>query len=87
MTLEKSRFRLKYNEEGKEKMAELIISDGKGFLIRENTIKKITTKIEDSNMKDLSEAVEKQKSDKNFQLNPKVFELIKKELGDYEIIF
>ena len=86
MALEKSRFRLKYSGDGKERIAELIISDGKGFLIRDNTIKKITTKIEDSNMKDLSDAVEKQKSTKNLQLNPKIFELLKKELGDYEIV-
>jgi len=84
--MEKSRFRLKYKEEGKDKLAELIVSDGKGFLIRENTIRKITDKIEDSNMKELSEAVEKQKSVKNFHINPKIFELLKNEIGSYEIV-
>ena len=50
MSLEKSRIRLKYNEAGKEKFAELIISEEKSFLVNGNIIKKITDKIEDSNV-------------------------------------
>jgi uncharacterized protein (UPF0332 family)/predicted nucleotidyltransferase len=85
-SLEKSRMRLKYKEEGKEKFAELIISEEKSFLVRGEVIKKITNNIEDSNVQELSEAVEKQKTKQNLQINPKVFELLKKELGNFEIV-
>ena len=85
-SLEKSRMRLKYKEEGKEKFAELIISEEKSFLVRGEVIKKITNNIEDSNVQELSEAVEKQKIKQNLQINPRVFELLKKELGEFEII-
>mgnify|MGYP001470163800 CR=1 FL=1 len=85
-SLEKSRIRLKYNEGGKEGFAELIISDGKSFLVNGNVIKKITNKVEDSNIQELSEAVEKQKSKQDIQFNPQIFGLLKKELGDFEII-
>ena len=86
MVMEKSKMRLKYTIGGKENFAELIISNGKGFLINGNIVKKITNKIETSNVQELSEAVEKQKSEKNIQLNPRVFELLKEELGNYEIV-
>ena len=86
MVMEKSKMRLKYTIGGKENFAELIISNGKGFLINGNIVKKITNKIETSNVQELSEAVEKQKSEKNIQLNPRIFELLKEELGNYEIV-
>ena len=37
-------------------------------------------------MKELSESVEKQKTEKNMQISPHVFEILRKELGDYEIV-
>tara|TARA_Y100000310_G_scaffold285184_1_gene308468 strand:- start:538 stop:2367 length:1830 start_codon:yes stop_codon:yes gene_type:complete len=99
MALEKSRMRLKYVSEGKENFADLIISNEKSFLIQGNAIKKIVNKregyaketvgvlaVEASNMQELSEAVEKQKSEKNIQVNPRIFELLKRELGDFEVI-
>jgi uncharacterized protein (UPF0332 family)/predicted nucleotidyltransferase len=86
MSLEKSRIRLKYSEDGKEKFAELIVSEEKSFLVKGEVIKKITDKIEDSNVQELSEAVEKQKTKQNLQINPNVFELLKKELGEFEIV-
>jgi len=86
VVMEKSRMRLKYELRGKENFAELIITNGESFLINGNIIKKITDKVESSNMQELSEAVEKQKSEKNIQVNPQVFELLKKELGNFEVI-
>ncbi|MBI2043938.1 nucleotidyltransferase domain-containing protein [Candidatus Pacearchaeota archaeon] len=84
--LEKSRMRLKYSIGGKERFAELIISNGKSFLINGNVIKKITNKVENSDMKELSESVETQKSQKGMQISPHVFDLLKKELGEFEIV-
>jgi len=37
-------------------------------------------------MKELTEAVEKQKANKSLQIEPKIFETLKKELGNYEIV-
>ena len=86
MELEKSRLRLKYNEKGNEKIAELVLFNDKGFLITGNVVKKITNKIENSNVQEFSEAVENQKSKSNVQFNPQIFDLLKKELGNYEVI-
>lgn len=84
--LEKGRMRLKYKKKGEDKIAELLTCNGQSFLFEGNTIKKFTDKIHDSNMKEVNDAVETQKAKKNVEINPKVFELLKKELGNFEII-
>ncbi len=86
MPLEKGRFYLKYKEKGKEKNAELLSYNGKAFLLKQNEIKKITNKIEESNLEEINKEAEKQKSKKEIELKPEVFKLIKKELGNYEIV-
>ena len=86
IALEKSRMMIKYKESGKSAMAELVICDGVGFLIRQNIIKKLGDKIYDSNMEEFSNAVASQKTKKNIEINPKIFELVKKELGVFEIV-
>jgi hypothetical protein len=82
MLLNKGRMILKY----KEGIAELLNANNMTFLIRGQEVKKLTTKIQDSDMSELTEAVEQQKSQENVIIKPKVFELLKKELGDFEII-
>lgn len=84
--LEKGRMRLKYKKKGEDKIAELLTCNGQSFLFEGNTIKKLTDKIHDSNMKEVNDAVETQKAKKNIEINPKVFELLKRELGNFEII-
>ncbi len=86
MEMEKTRMRLKYSEDNKTKMAELIVSDGESFLVKEGKIKKITGKLEDSNMDELSRSVQDKKNKQNLEVNPRVFDLLKKELGDFKII-
>jgi uncharacterized protein (UPF0332 family)/predicted nucleotidyltransferase len=80
--LDKGRMVLKY----KDGIAELLNANKKTFLIRGQEVKKLTNKIEKSDMGELSEAVEHQKSQENVVINPKIFELLKKELGSFEII-
>ncbi len=80
--LDKGRMILKY----KEGIAELLSANNKTFLIRGQEVKKLTNKIEKSDMAELSDAVEKQKSQENVVINPKIFELLKKELGSFEIV-
>jgi len=86
MNLEKGRMRLRYNKAGKEMFAELLLSGGEGFLIEGNSIKKITSKIQESSMKELTDAIERQKANKSLQVDPKIFDILKRELGDYEIV-
>ena len=86
MKIEKSKMRLKYAEDDKSKFAELIAGNRVAFLIKDNSIKKITEKIEQSNVEELSKAVEEQKEKNLVEVNPKVFELLKKEIGDFEIV-
>ncbi|MDP2628839.1 MAG: nucleotidyltransferase domain-containing protein [Nanoarchaeota archaeon] len=86
LPLEKGKMRLKYKKSGKDYTAELLICSGEGFLFEERSIKKITDKISDSNMKEVNDAVSRQKAKKDLEINPKIFELLKKELGNYEIV-
>ncbi len=85
VSLERTRMRLKYKKAGKAMMAEILYTPSASFLFTEDGIKKITTKIENSDMKEVSAAVSQQKEDKTIEINPKVFDLVKKELGSFEI--
>ena len=86
MMLEKGRMRVKYKKGEKEQMAELIISGGESFLIEGNFIKKLIPKVQESSMKELTDAIERQKLNKSIQADPKIFEILRRELGDYEIV-
>ena len=59
-------------------MAELLHTADASFLFKEGEIKKLTNKIEDSSMEEVSAHVSQQK--KEAKVGPKVFELVKKEL-------
>lgn len=84
--MEKGKIGLKYHEKGKEVISYLLVCDKKAFLIKGKVIKKLTDKIEDSEEKELSEAVEHQKKKKDIEISPKTFDLLKKELGKFEIV-
>ncbi|HJX50669.1 MAG TPA: hypothetical protein VJ438_04360, partial [Candidatus Nanoarchaeia archaeon] len=82
VSLTKGRMRLKY----KDGVAELLNADNMSFLLLGNEIKKITDKVEKCTMNDVEKAVAAQKTKGDVQINPKVFALLKKELGDFEIV-
>jgi len=92
MSAERGRMKLIYQKEGKHAVAELLSCNGASFLIYASNfaaggaVKKITDKIENSSMKEVSEYVERQKLSKSVGVNPRVFELVRRELGDYEIL-
>ncbi|HUW43630.1 MAG TPA: hypothetical protein VMV95_01555, partial [Bacillota bacterium] len=86
VAMEKGRMRLKYRKVGKDMTAELLHCNGASFLFTGGNVKKITDKIEDSSMKEVSEYVGQQKSGKGLEIYPRVFELVKKELGNFEIV-
>lgn len=82
ISLEKGRMRIKT----KDKILEILNCDGKTFLFDQGNIKKITDKIEVSSTEEVEKAIETQKSKSSVELNPIVFELIKKEVGNFEIL-
>ena len=86
ISLEKGRMRLRYKKNGKDILAELLHCNGASFLFAEGEIKKITEKIENSNSKEVSNAIEQQKAKKDVEISPKIFDLLKKELGEFEIV-
>ena len=86
VSLEKGRMRLTYMVGNKPQTAELLTTNGQSFMFLGNVIKKITSKIEPSSMQEVSKAVEQQKEKKSVEINPKVFELLKKELGEFQIV-
>lgn len=86
ISLEKGRMRIKYKKSGKDAVAEILHCEGASFLFEGGTVKKLTSKVEDSNMEEVSNTMEQQKSKRNIEINPRVFELLKKELGDFELV-
>ncbi len=92
MKFEKRRLRIRYkkqakgNKEVRDSVAELLFCEGASFLFVDGNVKKIIDKIENSSMKEVSKYMEQQKSKKSLDVNPKIFELLKKELGEFEIV-
>ncbi len=82
VSLEKGKMNLKF----KDSSGELLISADKSFLFKENKVYKVANKIEESNMNEVSEAVEAQKDKKDVRFDSKVFEVIKKEFGEFEVL-
>jgi len=80
--LEKGRMRLKF----KEGSGELFVYGGKTFLLKNNEVFNITNKLENSNMEEVSHAIEAQKNNKEIEFNPRVLEVLKKEFGEFEVI-
>ncbi len=82
LSLEKSKMKLKF----KSGSAELLSTDEASFFFMNNSVKKITDKIQDSTMEEVSKAIAKQRGKMDVVMNSKVFDLIKKQFGDFEII-
>jgi len=85
--MEKGRMRLRYKKSGKQSLAEVLHCLGVSFLFKDNMVFKITAKgVEASDMNEVSKTIENQKSGKSVQVDSKIFEIIQKELGDFEIV-
>ncbi len=80
--LEKGRMKLKF----KQGNGELLLSGGNTFLFKDNKVFKITSKMEESNMEEVSKSMEIQKNKKDVEFNSKVFDVLKKELGEFEVV-
>lgn len=67
--------------------AELVITNKGAFIVQGTTIKKITTKLVESSFNEMNEAVKAQIGEVQTKVSPKIFEILRKELGDFEIVF
>jgi predicted nucleotidyltransferase/uncharacterized protein (UPF0332 family) len=81
--MEKGKMMLKF---GKGEMAELLSADDKTFLIQGNIIKRLGDKAVITDMNEMMKAIEVQKTKSSVQIKPKVFELVEKEIGKFEIV-
>ena len=86
VTLDKSRMQIMYGSEKSKEKAELMLTDSVAFLIQGSTIRKITTKLEESNLEEVNKAAMEQKGKVQLKISPKIFDILKKELGEFEII-
>lgn len=82
-SVEKGKISIKF----KDKQMELMNANGKTFLFNGTSIKKISSKIEESNIEEFEEAITKQKEKEDVLIDPIIFSTLKKEFGDFEIIF
>ena len=80
--LEKWKISLKF----KNKKIELLIADYKTFFFDGMEIKKIDKKIMKSTQEELEEALKNQEGKSEVQIDPSIFETLKKEYGEFEII-
>ncbi len=83
VSLERGRMQLKY---GKDKKAELMITDKDAFLIKDNEIFKVANKLEKAKKEELDKAVQEQKGKLHTSTDNKIFQVLEKEIGKFEII-
>lgn len=82
VSLEKGRMKLKFKNDN----GELLLSGEDAFFFKDNKVFKVNSKLEESNMEEVSKAMEVQKNKKDVEFNSRVFDVIKKELGEFEVV-
>ncbi len=82
ISLEKTRMKIMF----KDKQAELIVTEKGTFLLQGVEVKKITNKLEKSTIQEFNEALSSQKSKTPLKVDPKIFSILEKELGKFEIV-
>ncbi|HRZ85269.1 MAG TPA: nucleotidyltransferase domain-containing protein [Candidatus Paceibacterota bacterium] len=86
VTIDKSRMQILYGSSNNKQQAEIIFTEKESFLVIGTTIKKITNKLENSDIESLNKAISEQKGKVQLKFSGKLFEILKKELGDFEIV-
>jgi len=82
ISLDRGKMFLKF----KDGNAELLNCDGNTFFFKDNKVFKITDKIENTDMDEVSKCMTKQKETKDIHINPRVFMVIEKKFGDFEVL-
>lgn len=84
VAMEKSAVRVNYGSNS----GELILTDSNAFFVAGGIIKKISHgKVVESNNKEFEEALSKSKADVKQKVSGEVLAALKKELGEYELVF
>ncbi len=87
VALEKGRLKLKYHDKGQSKEADLFLTENAAFLFKDEKLGKITeTGILDAASEELEKAIAQQKGKMSVKTNSIIFDILKKELGNFEII-
>jgi len=85
VSLDKGKMRIVYNS-GKDE-CDLFIAENAVFLIRPSGIDKVTNKgLEKSSKEEFEKALMDQKGKTSIKTSGKIFDILKKELGDFEIV-
>jgi len=71
----------------KDKKVEIVNADGKTFIFEKNLIKRVGEKIEDSSLEEFEKALSKQKEKEEVEIDSKVFEILRKEYGKFDVLF
>ena len=81
VSLQKGKFRIK----AKDKIYELVLTGSEAFLISQGKVERVTSKIQNSSVEELTNATAKNKSSE-IKIDTKVFDILKKHIGSFEII-
>lgn len=82
VTLEKGKMILKF----KDGIGEVLNCDGNSFFFKDNKVFKITDKVENSDMNEVSGCMANQKGAKEIHINPRIFSVIEKKFGKFEVL-
>jgi len=85
VAFEKGKMKIKFKENNEDKFAELVLSSKNVFFIKDGIIKKVTDKIQDSSVEEFSKSIEEQRGKKTIGFSPRIFDVLKKEIGEFEI--
>jgi uncharacterized protein (UPF0332 family)/predicted nucleotidyltransferase len=83
VSLQKGRFRIK----SKDKVYELVFAGGSAFLIDKGAVSRIGERLEKSSPEELTKALAEQQKTPEIKIDNKIFDLLKKCVGDFELIF
>lgn len=87
ISLEKGKLKIKYKEKDAVKEADLFIAENAAFLFKDEKLKKITESgIKEVPPEEFEKEISSQKSKTNISASIKIFDILKKELGDFEIV-
>jgi len=81
--LQKTKVVVTFKDKGKDKHADLFLTKP-AFLVEGDKVKKITNKVEDSDMNELNQALSTYKAHR-IKIDAEMFSLLKKELGEFDV--
>jgi predicted nucleotidyltransferase/uncharacterized protein (UPF0332 family) len=71
----------------KDKSIEIVNANGKTFLFEGNSVRIVSDKIEESSIEEFEKSIAKQKESPSVEIDSKVFETLRKNYGEFEVVF